>query len=114
MVDVCVAVGFAFRRRRLRARTEPTTTINMTPTTPPITQGSHPESFPAVSLKLEGTEIKMTVVLSCPPREFASSTSAREASFKLDLERTTSRISSFHNRSVKPSLHKSRTSLGNN
>ena len=82
-----MAVTFVFRLSKPRVSTEPTTRRSITPAAPPITQGSQPKFFPTASLKLDGTEIKITVVLSCPPREFASSTRAREASFKLGFER---------------------------
>ena len=109
---VGVKVTFEFRLSRPKVSTEPTTRMNITPATPPMIHGSQPALFFTVSLKLDGTEIKTTVVLSCPPREFASSTSEREASFKVGFERTISRISSSHTRSVRPSEHKSKTSSG--
>src|SRR6185295_10188910 len=80
---VGVEVTFEFRLSRPKVSTEPTTRMSITPATPPMIHGSQPASFLTVSLKLDGTETKTTVVLSCPPREFASSTNEREASFKV-------------------------------
>src|SRR6476646_622329 len=71
----------------------------------PMIQGIQFTFFLTSNLKLEGTEINTTVMLSCPPRELARSIRAREASFKFGFERMTSRISSFQSRSVRPSLH---------
>src|SRR5688572_7459530 len=64
-----VEVTFEFRLSRPKVSTEPTTRISITPVKPPMTHGSQPAVFFTVSLKLDGTEIKITVVLSCPPRE---------------------------------------------
>src|SRR5687768_3805912 len=77
MVEVGVTVEF--RLNRPKVSNEPTSRMSIAPASPPITHGSQPAVFFTVSLKLDGTEIKITVVLSCPPREFASSTSERDA-----------------------------------
>src|SRR6185503_18836290 len=77
-----------------------------TPASAPNNQGSQPARFFAgPGSKSGGTAIRMTVMLSCPPRSFARSTRARVASLTFDFKRTISRISSFHTRSVRPSLH---------
>src|SRR5215216_654892 len=112
IVDVGVA---ALRLSRLKVRKEPASTTKITPATPPAIHGSQSIFllfFLTTSLKSDGTEIKTTVVLSCPPRELARSISARAASFTFALVRMVSRISSFHTRSVRPSLHMSTTSSG--
>ena len=97
---------------RPRATNEAAPRSRTAPAIPPMIQGSQFMCFLTTNLKLGGTEINTTVMLSCPPRELASSISAREASFKLGFDRITSRISSFQSRSVSPSLHKSKISLG--
>src|SRR5215207_6231577 len=104
-------VAFPFRASRPSAKTEATPRSRTVPTTPPMTHGSTFTFFRTTSLKLAGTAINTTVILSCPPRELASSINAREASFRLGFERINSRISSFQTRSVSPSLHKSTISL---
>src|SRR5512133_1488029 len=99
---------------RLKAKKETASRSRITPAIPPATHGSQSalRFFFTTTLKSEGAETKTTVMLSCPPRELARSTRARVASRKLGRVRTVSRISSFHTRSVKPSLHNSTTSSG--
>src|SRR6266542_3976258 len=69
-VSVIVGVGVAaFRPSRLRVRKEPTRRMKITPATPPMIHGNQSMSllfFLTTSLKSVGTEIKTTVVLSCP------------------------------------------------
>src|SRR5690606_6809980 len=100
------------RLNRLNVRIEPAMITKIKPTMPPRIHGSQSFFFCSFNLKSAGTAIRTTVMLSCPPRELASSISALAASLRLDFERTTSSISSFHTRSVKPSLHNKTTSLG--
>src|SRR5215208_3763315 len=104
-----------FRLNRPKVRMEAASRRKRVPATPPMIQGSRSVFFLfffTTSLKSDGTEIKTMVVLSWPPRAFARSINARAASFKFDFMRTISRISSFHTRSVRPSLHNRITSSG--
>src|SRR6266498_215009 len=110
-VMVGVGVEFPFRPSRPRVKTAAAPITRIIPAMIPMIQGIQFTFFRITSLKLGGTAINTTVMLSCPPRELASSISAREASFKLGRERIVSRISSFQTRSVRPSLHKSKISL---
>ena len=69
-VSVIVGVGeAALRLSRLNVRKEPTRRSKTTPATPPMIHGNQSISllfFLTTSLKSDGTEIKTTVVLSCP------------------------------------------------
>jgi hypothetical protein len=61
---VGVRVESVFRLNRLRVRKEAATRMNTTPAAPPMIHGSQSVSFRTISLKLDGTEIRTTVVLS--------------------------------------------------
>ena len=111
-VIVGVGVDFPFRLSKPSVKTAVAPMTRIMPATTPMIQGIQFTFFRTINLKFGGTEINTTVILSCPPRELASSINAREASFRFGLERITSRISSFQTRSVRPSLHKSNISLG--
>ena len=111
-VIVGVGVDFPFRLSKPKVKTAVAPITRIMPATTPMIQGIQFTFFRTINLKFEGTETNTTVILSCPPRELASSINAREASFRFGFERITSRISSFQTRSVSPSLHKSKISFG--
>src|SRR5688572_6291980 len=80
-VVVGVGVGVSFRASKPRANTEATPNRRIALAIPPMIHGSQFICFLTTSLKLAGTAISTTVMLSCPPRELAISINAREASF---------------------------------
>src|SRR5215213_2560536 len=67
-IGVGVNVAFPFRASSPSASTEATPSSRIVPTTPPMTHGSTFTFFLMTSLKLGGTAIKTTVILSFPPR----------------------------------------------
>ena len=81
-VIVEVGVELPFRSSKPSVKTAAAPITRTIPAMIPMIQGIQFTFFLTTSLKLGGTAINTTVMLSCPPRELASSISAREASFK--------------------------------
>src|SRR5215210_4425464 len=92
---VGVRVALAFRVSKPNASTDAAPNTRIAPVIPPMIHGIQLTLRGMTNLKVGGTAIKTTVMLSCPPRELAISINAREASLRLGFERMTSRISSF-------------------
>ena len=107
---VGVGSGTETGRSRYQRKPIPAAISANRPTTPPTNQPVEIFLSARSFFGVCGTLIKTTVVLSCPPRSFATAISDCAAVRRSFFERMISKISSFQTRSVNPSVHSRRIS----